>query len=255
MRPLLEERLVPAYRALDWLVSAYAQGSLVEGLSEDADLDLVLVWREEVPRGASRPPAGLADASPPTSVYGQVGFVLDRFWLSGQQIDAKHVTVAEVESWAAAVEAGGGTHGYPMPVVSVYGLVNGVILADDSKYLDVMRRRLAVVPGPLRQASLAAARDASYLSELEACARRGDTLLFHSLLVEYLRALFIAWFAMNGRYWPHEKRLGDRLRLAGRDDLALLEQSVWLEGRDLSQRLDGVRQLAAVLLRELEPAG
>jgi hypothetical protein len=32
------------------------------------------------------------------------------------------VTMAEVEGWATAVEAGEGRRGYPMPAVSVYGL-------------------------------------------------------------------------------------------------------------------------------------
>ena len=41
-----EERLVPAYAGAGGLDFAYAQGSLVEGLAEVADVDLVLVWED-----------------------------------------------------------------------------------------------------------------------------------------------------------------------------------------------------------------
>ena len=72
-------------------------------------------------------PERLTDPSPEPTTFDQVGFVLDRFWLNGQQIDVKHVTTAEVEAWAGAVAAGKGRRGYPMPVVAVHGLVEGIV--------------------------------------------------------------------------------------------------------------------------------
>lgn len=92
-----------------------------------ADLDLVLVWEKTPPPREHRPPEDLADRSPEPSIFDQPGFVLDRFWLDGQQVDAKHVTMAEVEGWATAVEAGEGRRGYPMPAMSVYGLGSEVL--------------------------------------------------------------------------------------------------------------------------------
>ena len=93
----------------------------------------------------------------------------------------------------------------------------------------------------------------SYPNELAAAAGRGDGLLFHSLAADYLRTLFIAWFAANDAYWPHEKRLNARLRLMGRDDLAALEEDVWA-GQDLDARLIAVNRLGERLLGDLASA-
>jgi hypothetical protein len=244
----LVERLIPAYASAGDLAFAYAQGSLVEGLAESADLDLVLVWDTSPPPKEQRPPEGLADPSPMPTVFEELGFVLDRFWLDGQQIDAKHVTTAEVDAWVGAVEAGGGRHGYPMPVVWVHGLVNAVVLSDDRGVADELRRRLQHVPLALRsQASDAAVKaQSAYPGELTAAAERGDGLLFHSLATEYLRTLFIAWFADNDVYWPHEKRLSTRLRWMERDDLADLEKSVWT-AENLVARLAAINRLSEQL--------
>ena len=248
IRDALVQRLIPGYADTGNLVFAYAQGSLVEGLTELGDLDLVLVWDTSPPPKEQRPPQGLADASPIPTVFDEPGFILDRFWLDGQRIDAKHTTTAEVDAWVGAVEAGGGRHGYPMPVVSVHGLMNAVVLSDDRGVTDELRRRLRHVPLALRsRASDAAAKArSSYPGELAGAAERGDGLLFHSLATEYLRTLFIAWFADNDVYWPHEKRLSTRLRLMRRDDLADLEKSVWAT-EDLLARLAAIDRLSQQL--------
>jgi hypothetical protein len=252
IRETLKERLVPAYASSGGVSFAYAQGSLVEGLAEVADLDLVLVWEDGPPSKEHRLPEHLADPAPAPTAFDQVGFVLDRFWLEGQQIDVKHVSTAEVEAWAEAVEAGEGRRGYPMPVVSVHGLLEGIVLLDQTGVAADLRDRLRSVPPAFRDRT---ARDAaqargSYPDELAAAAKRADPLLFHSMAAEYLRTLFIAWFAANEAYWPHEKRLGARLRLMRRDDLAALEEDVWL-GKDLYARLIAVNLLSERLLGEI----
>ena len=42
--------------------------------------------------------------------------------LTGQQVDAKHVTIGEVETWWHEVSAGGGTSGYPMPAIALHSI-------------------------------------------------------------------------------------------------------------------------------------
>jgi hypothetical protein len=250
-RKTLEEQLVPAYAKAGGLGFAYAHGSLVEGLAERADLDLALVWDDRPPPEGHRLPERLADPFPEPTAFDQPGFVLDRFWLNGQQVDVKHLTAAEVRAWAGAVEAGEGRRGYPMPVVFVHGFVNGIVLSDYRGLAADLFRRLRNVPPAFqdRAAGDAAQAHHFYPKDLTAAAERGDGLLFHALAAEYLRALFIAWFAANDLYWPHEKRLGLRLRLMGRDDLAAFEEQVWA-GQDLNSRLTAIDQLGERLLRE-----
>lgn len=244
--------MIPAYASVEPLVFAYAQGSLVEGLADVADLDLVLVWEDRLPPSELRLPKRLMDPSPEPTVFDQVGFVLDRFWLDGQQIDAKHVSIAEVEAWVSAVEVGEGRHGYPMPVVSVHGLVEGIVLSDHRGQAAELRSRLRTLPPAFRERAAVAAAEArsSYPDELAAAIARGDGLLFHGMAAEYLRTLFIAWFAANRAYWPHEKRLSTRLRLMRRNDLATLEENVWA-GQDLGARLTAIDRLGERLLGEI----
>lgn len=255
LRDHLVGRLVPGYSSAGGLAFAYAQGSLVEGLTEEADLDLVLVWDDAPPPDRYRPPAGLADPFPEPTLFDQAGFVVDRFWLDTQQVDAKHVTTAEVRAWAAAIEAGEGRQGYPMPAVSVYGLLQGIVLHDPKGMADELRGRLRRVPPTFQARAAAAAARAhdSYPQELAAAAQRGDGLLFHSLVSDYLRLLFMAWFAAEDTYWPHEKRLNVRLRLMGREDLAGLEEKVWTT--DPLGRLHAINQLGDRLLNEIDAQG
>jgi hypothetical protein len=230
------------------LAYAYAQGSLVEGLATDADIDVVLVWEGQLPERSRRPPAGLADLDPAPAVFHQEpSFVVDRVWRAGQQFDVKHITRREIDGWADAVEAGEGRSGYPMPAIGIHGLLAGIVLADESGYAAAIRSRVASVPAAFRRAARMQAETASaYLQELEWCVERGDHLLFHSLAVDAIRAGFIAWFAAGDRSWPHEKRLSQRLQLLGHPDLAELERRAWL-GKTLAARLAAIRELLARL--------
>jgi hypothetical protein len=246
--PWIRLDLVRRYQALGALVCAYAQGSLVERLAREGDIDVVLVWRDDLPVRPERPPSGLADPEPQPLVFDhEPSFVVDRFWHAGQQFDVKHIVRAEVDSWVEAVEAGEGRSGYPMPVVGIHGLVNGVVLADSGGYAAGIRERMRHVPAPFRRAAWLSGEAAeAFLQELRRCVDRGDYLLFHSLAVEAIRAAFIGWFAARDLYWPHEKRLSERLALAGYPDLAELERAVWSKD-GLAARLEAIDALLSRL--------
>jgi Domain of unknown function (DUF4037) len=245
----LRSDLVGSYQALGDLVCAYARGSLVEGFTNDADIDVVLVWAKQLPESSRRPPPGLADLDQAPVIFDEPGFVIDRIWRAGQQFDVKHTTRREVDGWIDAVEAGNGRSGYPMPVIEIHGLTAGVVLADEQGYAAAIRDRLAHVPAAFRQAArMSDEALGAYLQELERCAERGDDLLFHSLAVDAVRSAFIGWFANNDRYWPHEKRLLERLKLLGQRDLVELERRVWIEDT-LAARLAAMRELLARLRR------
>ncbi len=154
IRPLLLERVVPAFASLGGMAFAYAQGSLVEGLATEADLDLVLVWDDRPPGPSERAGLALADPLPPPEQHDQPGFILDRFWAGGQQIDAKHVSRDELSDWVEQVQRGEGTTGYPMPVIALAGLLAAEVLADPRDECRALRERAPRGADRASQASL-----------------------------------------------------------------------------------------------------
>jgi len=245
--PWLRSELVVAYRPLGALLACFAQGSIVEGLASDTDIDVVLVWDGGPPDSSVRPAAGLADEDPAATVFDQPDFNVDRFWHDGQQFDVKHMPRLELETWVELIESGRGWDGYPTPVVGIHGLVSGVILADSDGYLAAVLDRVGHVPPAfVRNTRTSTETLTAIFTELEGCADRGDYLLFHRLAADVIRTGFIGWFAAQGRYWPLEKRLTARLQLAGRAELADLEQRAWTEST-LHLRLEAIRQLLTAL--------
>lgn len=230
IKPAVVDHVIPSYETLGAIAFSYAQGSLVEGLATVADLDLVVAWEAEPPPVAARATLALSEGGPEPKYFDEAGFVLDRFWLAGQQIDVKHVAVGEVRSWVERVEDGGGTSGYPMPAVALHGLLTGDVLTDPRGDCQKQQARIQKVPEAFsaRTADIfePEALD-GYWENLTACVDRGDGLLFYSLAAELLRRAYIAWFAAQGLYWPHEKRLQARLVGLGRTDLAEGDRRVW----------------------------
>jgi hypothetical protein len=55
-----------------------------------------------------------------------------------------------------------------------------------------------------------------------------------------MRRAYIGWFARNGQYWPHEKRLAQRLADLGGLDLAENDTAVWTS--DLAGALAAIRE-------------
>jgi GrpB-like predicted nucleotidyltransferase (UPF0157 family) len=252
---LLRETVDPHYDALGSVDAVYVQGSLVECLADVADLDVVVVRSGPPPASAARDPSSIADAAPPPTTFDQQGFVLDRFFVDGQQFDVKHVACAELDEWVTAVEDAGpaATSGYPMPAIAVHGLVEGVVLRDTAGVLAAARTRASAALASFAAAARRRVEDAwpSHRDELTASAARGDGLLFHEVAVPIVRLLFIAWFASQGRWWPHEKRLSERLRRAGRHDLADAEAAVWAAAT-LEGAARAVQRLAGLVNRDLD---
>lgn len=221
--------LIAWYQGLAELGFAYAAGSLVEGFTDDADLDLTFVWTDNVPPADTRLPTPLLDPEPAPQTYEQPNFNLDRIWAHEQQFDIKHVTVADVEAWIGEIESGSGFDGYPMPAIVMHALTNGVVLCDNERSLPQLWDRVASPPAAYRTSAADrwASSRAQYTEELRRCVHRGDGMLMHELTFQMVRTAFIAWFATHGEYWPHEKRLGTRLERMGHSKLAALEARVW----------------------------
>jgi hypothetical protein len=250
--PFIRERLVPAYISLKQPAFVYCQGSMIEGLSDSSDIDLVFVWDGKPPDRDVRPPAGITDDAPRPRVWQRQ----ESFHASGQEFGVAHHMLREWETWIDELTQGRGCEGYPTPVIAAHGLQSGLLVHDPEGTWLALRQRLESFPERLRLDAPRRASDAmpDYLNVLEDCARMDDDLLFHGELVKAARLLWIGWFSANRRYWPLEKRLGRRLGQMGRPDLAAAEKQVWMSGPGLSARLMAFRELSETLLAEMHEA-
>lgn len=230
IRSGLAAEVLSSYQALGQLTFCYALGSLVEGLADQADLDVMVVWKDAPPRDRHRAVLPVADPAPIPEYFDQEGFVLDRFWFDGQQLDLKHVSLAEVDTWITRVEAGGGMSGYPTPLIALHGLRSGELLVDPEGEGARTQLRVSGVPETVLARARQAAEPAAlepFLKELRLCVQRGDGLLFVQLAGDVMRRAYISWFLSQGLYWPHEKRLQRRLADLGRADLAKGDALIW----------------------------
>lgn len=91
--------------------------------------------------------------------------------------------------------------------------------------------------------------DATSTAHLDACARRDDGWLFHTILDGTLRDICVAWFAAHGRYLPFHKRLHHWIaRFALEADIAALERALWHPGASLPHKADVFFALAERVL-------
>ncbi len=236
-------RIVPAYRALGGFAFAYGQGSRVMGFTDEADLDLVLVWdRDAPPASAARPAHRLNEGPRPAEQFHQPGFYLDHLWVGGQEVDVPHVTRATFDGWLTTVRAGAGwsAREYPQPLAAVAGFAYGVLLADETGAGAAARAVAAdFPPAPATNArATLAERLPRYRANLSGCADREDGWLFHTILDGAMRDVCVAWFAAHGRYLPFHKRLHHWVARFELDaDIAALERAVWGPGTDLAGKV------------------
>jgi len=246
----IASRVVPAYRKLGELSFVYGQGSVVVGFTTKSDLDLVFVWDRDEPPDLSARPAGLLNEGARAPVqYHQPGFYLDRFWMGGRQVDVPHVPRSVFDDWLRAVMAGGGweRREHPLPLAAVAGFAYGVILSDDGGTGAAARAEVAAFPTSLveRSRALLAEQLPEYEDVLDGCARRGDGWLFHEVLADGLRYVFVSWFAAEHRYWPHHKWLQRWVERFGMDQsIADLERQLWAPGADLARKQELFSALA-----------
>ncbi len=102
LRTTLRERLLPAYEPLGQLTLVYLLGSLAAGYTEDADLDLMMVWDgAEVPAASQREPlVARLDERPGVSpfVVDYRDIHLERYVIDDQEYNVTHQTLTSFES-------------------------------------------------------------------------------------------------------------------------------------------------------------
>lgn len=232
------ERVLDAYGGT--FAFAYGQGSTFCGFETDADLDIVLIWPEEIPAPAERPAGQLCDLGIAPVQFDEAACGLDTLVVSGRDTQVINFSRPTFDSWCEAVSAGEGWRGpaWPLPLHAVAGFVYGVLLADDDGEAAAIRERISVPSARLRgnTRETLAEELPGYRQALSSSARRAEGWLFHELTVKLTKHAYTTWFAAEGCYLPFPKHLDRWMERLGLDrDLALREQLIW-RASDLTER-------------------
>ncbi|HEY8456420.1 MAG TPA: DUF4037 domain-containing protein [Actinopolymorphaceae bacterium] len=228
----IAHKVAEAYQELDGLAYAYAHGPVIAGFTNDSDLDVVVVWEDEIPRYRSPVLGRLHNGSGKPAQHDYPGLSFDRLRIGDQQVEVAHKNHKMVEGWIGDVQAGWGWEDSDssMSLYSVAGLAYGRVFVGESRAAEV-REELTPFPQLLveRTRAVLEAELPSYERDLTSAARRGDGLLFHELLSKVLRHALVTWFSAEHRYCPHPRWLQQWATRFGMDSrIAGLERSLWL---------------------------
>jgi hypothetical protein len=229
---MVVERVLDAYSGCGPLAFAYGQGSTFYGFESDADLDIVMIWPDEIPARAKRPAAQLCDPGITSEQFDDVTFGLDNLVIGRRDTQVINFSLSTFGSWCEAVDDGEGWRGpaWPLPLHAVAGFAYGVPLADDAGEAARIREDL---PGPsarLRANTRESLADSlpGYRRALSSSAHRDEGWLFHELTVRLVKDAYAAWFAREGYYLPFPKHLDRWITHLGLDpELARLERAIW----------------------------
>lgn len=214
-RTALRERLLPAYEPLGQLTLVYLLGSLASGYTEDADLDLMMVWDgAEVPAAAQREPlvARLderAGGSPSVVDYRDIH--LDRYVIDSQEYNVAHQTLASFESLLQSILDGKreSTERVLDPLVATAGFAYGELVWDRQHLGQQWKSRLSAFPPVVKRECRRAvlAHRQAYLTDLRTLMGRADWFKYYCTLVEAVRTTLRALFALHEVYYPGDKWL------------------------------------------------
>ena len=241
----VRREVLDRYQRLGEPAVVVGTGSRVMGFTDDADLDVTVVW-DVVPAERGVVLEGLADIDRGVRAFDQPGFQLESFYLGGQQVDVMHRKVADLTDWWSQLCAGDGWQpAQPLPVVALSGLRYGLVLSGE---LAKVLPDLDTVPAPFVSATARAAKDqiTEYMPFLTAAATNGDGWLFHQMLTLPVQTVYIAYFAGHGHLYPFAKRLAQWIDVLGLDrGFANTDQRLW-SAADLPTRLAEFCTLAAI---------
>lgn len=214
-RTTLRERLLPAYEPLGQLTLVYLLGSLASGYTEDADLDLMMVWDDaEVPAAAQRESLVAclderAGGSPSVVDYRDIH--LERYVIDRQEYNVAHQTLASFESLLQSILDGKreSTERVLDPLVATAGFAYGELVLDPKRLGQHWKSRLSAFPPAVKRECRRAvlAHRQAYLTDLRTLMGRADWFKFHCTLVEAVRTTVRALSALHEVYYPGDKWL------------------------------------------------
>jgi hypothetical protein len=248
----ITHKVIAEYRRIGGLAFSYGQGSVFAGFSQDADLDINLVWERACPPPREVRPVGLlCDSGHEPVQFDEASLALDKLWVDDRQVDVVHHSRKTFDWWLEQVRRGDGWQEsvWPLPLFAVSAFFYGVLLDDAHGDGALAHAALALFPDALiHKTHETLTRNFSfYQDELAACVHRGDGWLFHELLGKLLRDAYITWFAAEHRYCPHMKRLQRWIERFNMDaEIAGIERSIW-EVPNLASKL----QLVTMMLEKV----
>ncbi len=214
-RNTLRQQVLPAYEPLGQLSLVYLLGSLVSGYTEDADLDLMMVWEgPDVPAASLREPLvshldERQGVSPFVVDYHDIH--LERYVIAGQEYNVAHQTQVSFEAMLQVILDGrrDGTERVLDPLVATAGFSYGELVLDRQDLGRQWKSRLSTFPPAVKRECVRAvlAHRQAHLTDLTTLMRRADWFTFHCLLVEALRTILRALFALHEVYYPGDKWL------------------------------------------------
>ncbi|MFG1812673.1 hypothetical protein ACGFIF_02815 [Kribbella sp. NPDC049174] len=241
---LVVERLVGHYRRTDGLSWMYGQGSVITGLTEDSDLDLILVWDQDVPGAPTMPGQSKLTA------HGQLA--LEQSYVDGYDVDLMHIPRRMFVTWISELEGGDGWSGmaWPLPIYVASGLAESELLLDPTGLGTEYRTRVQTPAAPVvakvrRQLEAAAP---GFIKELRRSAERENRWLHAHLSVELQKLVYTAWFLFEGHYPPFPKYLPQWYERFGMNrEIQRLEATYWA-CRDLTEGTAALESLTAAVL-------
>ena len=241
---LVVGRLIEHYRRADGLSWMYGQGSVITGLTDDSDLDLILIWDQDVPSTPTLP------GQPKLTAHGQLA--LEKSTVDGYDVDLMHVPRRTFETWMSELDQGNGWAGaaWPLPVYVAAGLAESELLLDPTGLGAAHRARVQTPAAPLvtnvrRQLEAAAP---GFIKELRRAADRDNRWLHAHLAVQLHKLIYTAWFLFEGHYPPFPKYLPRWYERFGMNhEVQKLEATYW-STRDPSEGTAALESLATAVL-------
>ncbi len=258
-RTTVRERLLPAYEPLGSLTVVYLLGSLVSDYTDQADLDLMMVWDDpDVPVARQREPlVARLDERQGISpfVVDYLDIHLERYVIAGQEYNGAHLTLASFEAMLQSIlnARRDSTERILDPLLATAGFAYGELVLDRKGVGQQWKSRLSSFPVAVKQGCRRAvlAHRQEYLTELTTTRKRGDWFKFHCVLVDALRTTLRALFALHEVYYPGDKWLRQAILRFGLGDEVLASfDRLWVfEGHPVERALE--QQAAIFRLMDL----
>ena len=214
-RNTLRQQVLPAYESLGRLSLVYLLGSLVSSYTEEADLDIMLVWNDaDVPAASLREPLvshldERQGVSPFVVDYHDIH--LERYVIAGQEYNVAHQTRVSFEAMLQVILNGkrDGTERVLDPLVATAGFAYGELVWDQDGLGQQWKSRLRTFPPAVKRECRRAvlAHRQAHLTDLTTLMRRADWFKFHCILAEALSTTMRALFALHEVYYPGDKWL------------------------------------------------
>jgi hypothetical protein len=224
-RNMLRQQVLPAYEPLGRLSLVYLLGSLVSGYTEDADLDVMMVWNDVgVPAASLREPlVARFDERQGVSAFvvDYRDIHLERYVIAGQEYNVAHQTQVSFEAMLQVILDGrrDSTERVLEPLVATAGFSYGELVLDRQGLGQQWKSRLNAFPPAVKQECRRAvlAHRQAHLTDLTTLMRCADWFKFHCILIEALRTSMRALFALHEVYYPGDKWLRQEIIRFGLD--------------------------------------